>query len=739
MNPNITPYENNPSNSITNANHLGTPLQAKSSRFKVINPESVMLSEVVKFQNLTSTVQKNLLITPMLLNPCGHTVSYNELDRSLRATKEKRCPDCAKVYTFAVDHLFFNKFINSVKLNILQNSPLYAQIQAEIEKLPDTGKTKFKEIFELFLKGGESDNAIKQICMLMITTADHNTFMPIFKLCIKLKIFYSNSMLASFNKISKPPQTATPLIQTPPAHAIASIPSHPSASATSSGTTPPNTSNTPSSVPFPAVNKTQTTPPAGNCPSSVESITEYEKLKFLQVVQLADLICPLTQSFMQDPYQLVPCGHTFNKQGILDFYTHKRNKICAVCASPYTSIIQNLFLKNVVCNYLLCAAKPKRDIHVEIYNEFKKLPQEERQNLQLNQNLRSFLTGLPISKNEILELALNSSNSDIFLTVLTIMDQYTENARNDFKLLVNETLEASSAVATNQNPSDSSMNQPLLTNSSSSSAGSESAGDSLMEVDNAQETLDFSPTSSAFSSVPDSASSTSVPTLKRHLTQPDLPQAKKGRLISKDNEQAPLAHQGLTDTAPLPSAINSGNSSSVSSTSTTTSSTTTSTITTQTAPSSSAPPADNTEQENTPEDIHDIQSEDNDKQTEDTEDLDLTLINKLKSSRKQDCTPWVNERTLFAVDKKGNTPLHLMVKKYTIKSHIFKEIVNYSINYNAQNKKGQTPLHIAARSNNPIMIKFLLENGASLDLEDNKGRRPLDLAKTDEAKKALKA
>jgi hypothetical protein len=55
-------------------------------------------------------------------------------------------------------------------------------------------------------------------------------------------------------------------------------------------------------------------------------------------------------------------------------------------------------------------------------------------------------------------------------------------------------------------------------------------------------------------------------------------------------------------------------------------------------------------------------------------------------------------------------------------------LVQAGVNLNPQDKEGQTPLHKAVQSADRVMIKMLIENGASIDIPDNNKISPPDCA-----------
>jgi ankyrin repeat protein len=77
-------------------------------------------------------------------------------------------------------------------------------------------------------------------------------------------------------------------------------------------------------------------------------------------------------------------------------------------------------------------------------------------------------------------------------------------------------------------------------------------------------------------------------------------------------------------------------------------------------------------------------------------------------------------------DRKGNTPLHLAIKKNLEKVPEF--LVRNNANINAKNVDGNTPLLIASSSSISTRIfKFLIENGADVNIRNNYNVSPLEI------------
>ena len=76
-------------------------------------------------------------------------------------------------------------------------------------------------------------------------------------------------------------------------------------------------------------------------------------------------------------------------------------------------------------------------------------------------------------------------------------------------------------------------------------------------------------------------------------------------------------------------------------------------------------------------------------------------------------------------DTENNSNLHIAVKNNSFE--LVKYFVNKKYDLNDVNKKGQTALHLACELGNEKIINFLVENGANVDIRDNKGKKPFDI------------
>lgn len=72
------------------------------------------------------------------------------------------------------------------------------------------------------------------------------------------------------------------------------------------------------------------------------------------------------------------------------------------------------------------------------------------------------------------------------------------------------------------------------------------------------------------------------------------------------------------------------------------------------------------------------------------------------------------------------TLLHYATK-HNANIDIFEGILARTRDINAKDRHGRTPLHYAIISQNKIMVSSLLKSGADPNLQDEQGRRPVDL------------
>lgn len=95
---------------------------------------------------------------------------------------------------------------------------------------------------------------------------------------------------------------------------------------------------------------------------------------------------------------------------------------------------------------------------------------------------------------------------------------------------------------------------------------------------------------------------------------------------------------------------------------------------------------------------------------------------------------FLNHGAAQAIDKKtegsGRTALHLAVGRNHFQT--VEVLLNSRANCNAQIESGadagKTPLHLAVEKNNYSMVQLLIDRGATINIADNRGKTPLDLA-----------
>jgi Ankyrin repeats (3 copies) len=74
----------------------------------------------------------------------------------------------------------------------------------------------------------------------------------------------------------------------------------------------------------------------------------------------------------------------------------------------------------------------------------------------------------------------------------------------------------------------------------------------------------------------------------------------------------------------------------------------------------------------------------------------------------------------------GTTALHLLAQKGRV--DLMQEFIYAGADVNAQDHKGWTPLHYAVLSKSPAAVALLVESGADLQLKNNSGNNPIDIA-----------
>ena len=66
-------------------------------------------------------------------------------------------------------------------------------------------------------------------------------------------------------------------------------------------------------------------------------------------------------------------------------------------------------------------------------------------------------------------------------------------------------------------------------------------------------------------------------------------------------------------------------------------------------------------------------------------------------------------------------------------------LIQHGANLDAQSRFGETVLHMAVRKGNPMMVRELMQSGATANIQNEDGYTPLDLAVGGKMKSELKA
>ncbi|XP_037790768.1 uncharacterized protein LOC119586145 [Penaeus monodon] len=84
--------------------------------------------------------------------------------------------------------------------------------------------------------------------------------------------------------------------------------------------------------------------------------------------------------------------------------------------------------------------------------------------------------------------------------------------------------------------------------------------------------------------------------------------------------------------------------------------------------------------------------------------------------------------SVTAVDRLGRTPLHYAASKSSVMSDMY-ILINNGAPLNTQDNRGLTPLHLASRLGNESLVRILLDNNARHDILDVDNFLPIDHAK----------
>ena len=96
----------------------------------------------------------------------------------------------------------------------------------------------------------------------------------------------------------------------------------------------------------------------------------------------------------------------------------------------------------------------------------------------------------------------------------------------------------------------------------------------------------------------------------------------------------------------------------------------------------------------------------------------------------------VNAINLNAIDKQGNTCLHLLFKSSAFylslqpgaQFRVLNKLISVGANTNVINKKGKTPLHLACEANNYLCAALIAASeGTNVNLQDSKGNTALHI------------
>ena len=733
-------------------NGISSSPQPNTSRYKVIKPYEIKFLDVVKLLDMICPVTNLFTYDPYQLIPCGHTFDLQGIVSTLRDNGDKSCPLCKKTYTFGIENLFLK---NTHRSFFYKSSQLNKQLTQTLEvlyrALPNTEqKAKIGEFINLFLSG-KINSATYQLAETILKTPDAQLLIPI----LRLMKAHPNPVNTSRNpriKALTPPPSINSSIQSPlrpssnhtpsltassskpgivqvqalqpPANGQVLVrPMQPPANGLIQGTpTPSARLNTPYLPPVTYIGNGAVQGQPNNPPINSELDKLIDDLKFLEIVKLADLICPLTKQFMTNAYQLIPCGHNFNKNGIIDLYAKNQTRICPTCTKPYTSVIINISLNKIVRSFQWRLFQPDQQLKRKIVDFYKTLPESEK-NTELSNAIRNFMSGDIWKYNKVAELALSSQNHRLYLPILSLMEEHRTKVDADIQELLRHTLEPVSENSYLQNT-------PNLPASSSSHFQDMPAQDednrAHVSLPLLAEILPDSNTPSSSSTSSTNGGNRQTPNLtlklKRPLSNPDLPSSKRARTRSSDENESENENENDAE-AENSAQVDPNIQAIVIDEAVTTTSTTTSTDSS----------SDSLEDER----VDSFPSASSvDSMANNTSDKSLIIL--LKSDRKFNLFTHVKPSTVNARDEEGNTPLHLIVRRYKFTKIIWNKMAKYDVNFDAQNLNGETALHIAAKMNKLNFIHILLELGASKDIVDNNDKRPLDLASKSEIIKALR-
>ena len=89
-------------------------------------------------------------------------------------------------------------------------------------------------------------------------------------------------------------------------------------------------------------------------------------------------------------------------------------------------------------------------------------------------------------------------------------------------------------------------------------------------------------------------------------------------------------------------------------------------------------------------------------------------------------------------NKKGEMLVREIEKKGKANLNIVGDLITLGANIDWQDNVGRTALHRCASYNHSRIAKMLIDAGADVNIQDEKGKRPYEVARTQEVKKLLK-
>ncbi|AXI24608.1 Ankyrin repeats containing protein [Cardinium endosymbiont of Sogatella furcifera] len=88
-------------------------------------------------------------------------------------------------------------------------------------------------------------------------------------------------------------------------------------------------------------------------------------------------------------------------------------------------------------------------------------------------------------------------------------------------------------------------------------------------------------------------------------------------------------------------------------------------------------------------------------------------------------------------DFDGCTPLHILVKTADLSESCIELLLRHKCNPNIQDNNGDTALHLAVSCDRPSSLAYLCRIPARVDIKNNKGETPLDVAKSRGVRKLI--